>query len=335
MREDLPALEVSDIVKVYNKAGLKDRALTTLLGRETPKEVRAVDGVSLRVEWGEIFGILGPNGAGKTTLIKIITTVLRQTSGIAKVAGFDTIEQSLEVRKRIGVLPEDSERGFYWRLSVWDNLYFYTIVYEVGNPAERVEQLIKMFELEEHADKGFQKLSRGEKQRVGVARALISDAPILILDEPTLGLDVKTSKTMRTWLKERFDSKDRTIFLSSHDMRLVDEVCERVAIIHKGKILSIGSPSEVKSLIARGQKARFAIQVESITNELKRKITDMGWDVKEEYEKLIVTAPDSNPGEEEIRHIVAIASEGGRLKAFQELEPSLEETFIALTEGGA
>ncbi len=158
---------------------------------------------------------------------------------------------------------------------------------------------------------------------------------ILILDEPTLGLDVNTSKAVRTWLKERFGSEDRTIFMSSHDMGLVEEVCERIAIMHRGEILGIGSPSEVKSLISKSQRARFVIEVESVTDGLRRKIIGMGWDVKEEGKKLIVTAPDSNPSEDQVRRIVMIVSEEGRLKSFQEVEPSLEETFIALTEGGA
>jgi len=335
MKASSPALEASDLVKVYNKAGTKDKALAVFLRKEIPKEVKALDGVSLRVEWGEIFGILGPNGAGKTTLIKILTTVLEQASGEARVAGFDTTEQSLEVRMRIGVLPEESERGFYWRMSVWDNLYFYAVIYGITNPEGRVQQLIDMFELEEHANKWFQKLSKGEKQRVAIARALISDAPILIFDEPTSGLDVKTSKAMRTWLKERFGSAERTILVSSHDMLLIEEVCERVAIMHKGKILNVGSPSEIKSLISKSERARFAIEVESMTDELKEGIADMGWAVKEDSGKLIATAPDANPPYDQIQRIVTIASQGGRLKSFQRLEPSLEETFIALTEGGA
>jgi len=186
MKVDAPAIEVSNLVKVY-EAGIRRRVSAFLLGREAPKEVRALDGVSLRVQWGEVFGILGPNGAGKTTLIKILTTVLRQTSGKVNVAGFDVVERSFEAREKIGVLPEDSERGFSWRLSVWDNLYFYALIYGVEKPRERVKKLIDMFELQEHADKWFQKLSRGEKQRVALARALISDAPILILDDTDTG----------------------------------------------------------------------------------------------------------------------------------------------------
>jgi len=328
------AIEVKDAVKVYSKASLKDKLLSPILKRAAG-EVRALDGVSLTVKWGEVFGILGPNGAGKTTLMKILTTVINQTSGRASVAGFDTVEQSLEVRKRIGVLLEESERGFYWRLSVWDNLYFTAVIYEIENPAQKVEALVKAFGLEEHRDKWFQKLSRGEKQKVALARALISDAPILMLDEPTLGLDVKTSRTIRGWLRERFGSRDRTIIMCSHDMSLVEDTCERIAIMNKGKILSIGSPREIKSLISSGQRTKFELEVEPASDSLKKKIVDMGWEAIKEDGKMVLIAPSSNPREDDVRRIVVMASEVGQVRSFRELEPSLEETFLRLTEGGA
>jgi ABC-2 type transport system ATP-binding protein len=219
---------------------------------------RAVDNVSFNVRKGEVLGFLGPNGAGKSTTMKILTCFLAPSGGSATVAGHDVFEQSLEVRKRIGYLPEDTP--IYRDLSVLEFLRF---VAEVrGMPRDKRDSRIKEVGgrcgLGDVAGKLIGELSKGFRQRVGLAQAMLHDPDILILDEPTSGLDPNQIEEIRTLIKEV--GREKTVMLSTHILREVELTCSRMLIISKGKVVADGTPEELR---ARERGSRYRVVVEA------------------------------------------------------------------------
>lgn len=197
--------------------------------------VEALGGVSFEVFEGEVFGLVGPNAAGKTTLMRILATVLVPDSGTVLVGGYDAVRESLRVRRIIGVLTEDFGRGFWWRLTAWENLLFYARVYGAGR--EMVDRVLEYFQLSEYRDVRFQRLSKGLRKRLALARALVGDPKVLLLDEPESSLDQEFRERLRSMVRERFGG-DRTIVMATHSSSLAGE-CDRVARIKSGRILEI------------------------------------------------------------------------------------------------
>jgi len=259
------AIEIEGVSKLYEKVDFKRKVKNMILLRGmTSEKITALNEVSLGVERGEIFGLLGPNGAGKTTMIKILNTILTPDSGSATVNGFDVVKENLGVRQSIGILPEDSERGFFWRLSARTNLLFYAREYMAMDPKERVREVSQLVGLEEEdMSKWFQKLSKGTKQKVALARSLIPDSSVLFMDEPQRSLDVLFMSRLKELIGERFGREDRTIFLSSHDMHLIEETCDRVAVISKGRIVTVEKVKELKTLFGGVDTVTYTMEVKS------------------------------------------------------------------------
>jgi ABC-2 type transport system ATP-binding protein len=212
------------------------------------KSVIALDKVSISIEEGEIFGLLGPNGAGKTTLIKILSTLLLPTSGEAYVGGFNVAKEPNKVRRIISLVSGGETPG-YGILSVEENLWFFSQLYGLSSSAakEEIKRLAEDLDFKEYAKTRMSKLSTGYKQRLNFARGLLSNPRILFLDEPTLGLDVLTSKKLRGYIVD-WAKRERkgTVLLTTHYMAEADEMCDRVAIIDRGKILVCDSPLRLK-----------------------------------------------------------------------------------------
>lgn len=217
------SIEVKDISKVYGGQ-------------------RALDAVSFVIKTGEIVGFLGPNGAGKSTMMKILTCYLPQTEGIAKVCGLDVSESSIAVRKKVGYLPEHNP--LYLDMYVKEWLSFSAGVYGVSR--NRVNDMIKKVGLSSESHKKLGQLSKGYRQRAGLAAALLHDPEVLILDEPTTGLDPNQLVDIRNLIREI--GREKTVMLSTHIMQEVEMLCDRVIIINKGKIVADGPTSEIKSL---------------------------------------------------------------------------------------
>jgi len=209
--------------------------------------VVALDGVSFQVKEGEVFGVLGPNGAGKTTTIRILTTLLLPTGGRASVMGFDVSTEPEKVRRVIN-MASGAEKAGYDFISAKKNLWFFSQLY--GLPSEvaekRIAQLSEMLGLTKYLDRKFYALSTGYRQRATIARAFINDPKVVFLDEPTIGLDVMTARSIRDFLREQARRSGKTIILATHNMAEVDAICDRVAIIDKGKIIASGSPDSLK-----------------------------------------------------------------------------------------
>lgn len=208
-------------------------------------EQKALDQVSFSVKTGEIVGLLGPNGAGKSTLMKILTCFIPQSSGTASVCGYDVVDQSLNVRKNIGYLPENNP--LYPDMYVQEFLEFAAGIYNLGNKTiERVEEMIKITGLQAERNKKIGQLSKGYRQRVGLAQALIHNPEVLILDEPTSGLDPNQLLDIRNLIKSI--SKEKTIILSTHIMQEVEAICDRVIIINQGKIVADDTTKDISNV---------------------------------------------------------------------------------------
>src|SRR2546427_11360612 len=220
------------------------------------KKVTALDGISLQVGEGEIFGVLGPNGAGKTTMIRILSTLLLPSSGQAKVMGYDVAKEPEKVRPLIS-MASGAERAGYDYITARGNLWFFSQLYGIksDDAQRRINELAKQIGLDDNLDKKFYALSTGFRQRATIIRAFVNDPKVVFLDEPTIGLDVMTALRIREFLVNQAKEHGRTILLATHNMAEVDAICNRVAIIDKGKILacdtalalkrSLGAPSLV------------------------------------------------------------------------------------------
>jgi sodium transport system ATP-binding protein len=207
--------------------------------------VEAVRGVDLDCKKGEIYGLLGPNGAGKTTTLRILATILAPTSGIAVVAGADVAADPLEVRRRIGFLSGNT--GLYPRLTTRETLEYFGRLHGIDDSelAERVDSLLDTFDMREFENGRCEGLSTGQKQRVSIARAVLHDPPVLILDEPTTGLDILASSAMIDFIDAR-RSAGTCVLFSTHILSEAERLCDRIGVIHDGHMLAVGTLDELK-----------------------------------------------------------------------------------------
>jgi len=245
------AIETQNLGRIYKLRGSK---------KETRKELVALQDVNLTVERGELFGLLGPNGAGKTTLIKILTTLLSPTSGWARVAGADIHREPDLVRPRINMVSGGESSG-YGLLTVRENLWMFSQFYGVPSKEanEHIEALLAMVGMKDRMHTKSSDLSTGLRQKMNIVRGFLTDPQVLFLDEPTLGLDVGASRDVRKFIIEWLKAdKERTLLLTTHYMVEADELCDRVAIINKGRVLACDTPSALKQRLQKD--VRFEIE---------------------------------------------------------------------------
>jgi len=253
------AVSVENLFKTYP---VPFERLRRAIGRKPPAPVEALRGVTLEVGEGEIFGLIGRNGAGKTTLTKIIATLVQPTSGAVTVRGYDSVRDEETVRAQVG-LASAEERSFYWRLSVERNLLFFARLYGMRDTEgrARIAEMLSIFELEPLARRRFGELSTGNKQRVIAARAMLARPPVLLLDEPTRSLDPIASAELRATIK-RLASADPpiSVLLTSHNLSEVEELCDRVAVISRGRIRSVGTPQTLSTLRRPTERVRLTLR---------------------------------------------------------------------------
>jgi ABC-2 type transport system ATP-binding protein len=244
------AIEAENLVKKFpQRSGGKDtnskqekKFRWPRFKREPKTFFTAVDGVSLQIERGEIFGLLGPNGAGKSTTIRMLCTLLEPTSGTARVNSYDIVKQANDVRRSLGTVLA-GERSIYWKLSGRENLEYFAALYHIP-PAiakKRVEELIERMELKERANELVEKYSTGMRQRIAISKALLARPPILLLDEPTLGLDPQAARNLRELILE-LQKEGHTILLTTHYMEEADQLSDRIGIIDTGVIIALDTP---------------------------------------------------------------------------------------------
>jgi ABC-2 type transport system ATP-binding protein len=208
-------------------------------------EIKAVDELNLDVYEGETFGLLGPNGAGKTTTVRLLNCIIKPTNGTASVNGFDILKRGNEVKRVTGLLAESP--GLYEKLSAYEFLEFMGALYDVPSDilSDRIDELLKLFSLHGRRDYLLEGYSRGMKQKLLIASALIHDPPILFLDEPTSMLDPRAALMVKDLIKKLADSAGKTIFICSHILPIVEELCDRIGIINQGRLIALGTIKEI------------------------------------------------------------------------------------------
>jgi ABC-2 type transport system ATP-binding protein len=323
------------IVKVWIKwLFLKGEitVITDKLSREFSSKngvVKALDSISITAKEGEILGILGPNGAGKTTLIRILSTLLLPTSGWARVTGYDVAKEPDRVRERIN-MASGAEKSGYDFITTRKNLWFFSQLYGIDNDVakKRIEELASELSFAKYLDSKFYSLSTGYRQRVSIARAFINKPNVVFLDEPTVGLDVMTAISIRNFLKKKAREEKTTIILATHNMSEVEAICDKVAIIDRGKIIVEGKPKELKESF---REVAYAVEIYPVPED--NKIEEIrgikGYTVKADSEKGTATLNLIIEKDEEIEKICSEISERGfKILNRWRKEPTLEEVFV-------
>lgn len=292
-------------------------------------ELTAVDELTLHVEEGEIFGFLGPNGAGKTTTMRMLSCLISKTSGEARIAGYDVNDKadSLKIRKIIGLLPENV--GLYDDLTAYKNLDFYGKLYECSETQRKqnIEHFLKLLGLWDKREFMVGTFSKGMKQKLAIARALIHDPEILFLDEPTANLDPESSKIVRDFILDLKKEK-RTIFLNTHNLDEAQRICDKIGIFNT-KLMAIGSPEELERSVW-GNKT--VIQLEQINDKILKALNKLSLsNITTDDNKLIIDVV--NP--EKINPIIidTIVGVGGRIQYVTSLSPTLEEAYLKIVRG--
>ena len=293
--------------------------------------IPAVDQISFDVNRGEIFGFLGPNGAGKTTTIRMLTGVLRPTSGSVNIFGTDVWENLLAIKQIIGNVPEMA--NVYMDLSAWDNLELTGRLYSIPKNIrhERSEKLLREFGLFEKRYVKTKKYSKGMKQRLLLCMALLSDPQILFLDEPTSGLDVNSARTIKTKLTSYCQENGKTIFLTTHNMQVAKELCNRIAIVKQGKIIQLDTPE----MLCVSEELFPSIDIEFNESLTSKEFEGLQNHVKEIIYDGTTVRFYLNDFQEGINQIIShLYNNKIMIKKISTHEPSLEDVFVKLTNGG-
>lgn len=319
-----PAIDVRDLRRVY---------------KAKPANVTALDGIDLRVESGEFFGFLGPNGAGKTTLIKILTTLLMPTSGTARVFGFDVVTETKQIRRIMNMVAGGEQSG-YGLLTVREQLWMFSQFYgmPVRDGWRRVDELIEAVGLQEERVQKVHALSTGQRQKMNFARGLLNDPWVFFLDEPTLGLDVSAARAVRELVVAwKAAVPGRTILLTTHYMAEADELCERLAIVDRGKVLAIGTPADLKKRVQ--QESLFRLELTRLDRgpaalaALPGVVSATYASASDERQTVVVNlvlADDAALG----TVVTALGPLGAHIVALQKSEPTLEDVFVELVGRG-
>jgi len=327
-----PAVETKDLVKVFERGR---RTIWQRLRREPDRRERfsAVDGIDLRVETGEIFGLLGPNGAGKTTTMKMLATLLIPTSGSIRVLGIDPLERPRDVRARLGAMLS-GERSLYWKLTARENLEYFAALYHVSpnQTRARIERALAAVNLSDRADDYVERYSTGMRQRLALARALLPDPPLVILDEPTVGLDPQASRDLRDRVRE-LRAQGRTVLLTTHYMEEADQLCDRVAIIDHGRIVALDTPAALKRTIRAEEVVHLELGIDGDDRTVLEHLGRMATVARSERTNgaLAVTAHCASARDFVPAAFDAARSAGATIRHVEVVPVTLEDVFLSLT----
>jgi ABC-2 type transport system ATP-binding protein len=331
------AIQTINLIKKF-----KTKISTGKLFNRKTQSVNAIDNLNLTIKKGEVFGLLGPNGAGKTTLVKVLCTLLPPDEGTAKVNGSDVIKQQMRVKESIGTLFSVGERGFFWRLSGYSNLEFFAAINNVPRKGrhERIMEVLQLVGLEEKAFVVFQKYSGGMKRKLALARALLPDPPILLLDEPTTGLDVTSSHTIRNFIKNDLGKKHgKTVLYTTHYIEEVSQMCDRVGIMNRGRIVALDTPDALKDMAKKGEVANFVVKNMSAIQVNNLQSLDGVSSLASEIQDSVLGQIRLRVRLENADTLSTVLDfffrEKIKLVNFRQEEPTLEDAFIELTGSGA
>jgi len=290
-------------------------------------DIQAVESLSLEVKAGEVFGFLGPNGAGKTTTVRMLTSLIGPTSGTARVAGFIVGQQDIQIRRSVGLLTETP--GMYDNLSALTNLRIYADLYEVKDVAGQVEKYLKMLGLWDRRQDAAGTFSKGMKQKLAIARALLHEPQIVFLDEPTSGLDPEASHLVREFITE-LKRQGRTIFLCTHNLDEADRLCDRVGVF-KTRLLVVDTPTALrKTVFGRN----IVIHLRSISEAIVSAVRQLALvsEVKVVDNKLVLRTDDPEQNNPEI--VRTLVGAGADVMFIGELRHSLEDVYLQLVKNG-
>ncbi|KXA88493.1 hypothetical protein AKJ37_05545 [candidate division MSBL1 archaeon SCGC-AAA259I09] len=312
-------LELRGVTKVYSEHG---------------EEIRAVDGVTLSVRRGEIFSLLGPNGAGKTTTFRMVATLEKPTDGVIYIDGFNCEDNPGEVRDRIGLVPQGE--SYYEKLTAEEFMRLMGKLYGVQGEVleDRIGGLLELVDLEGRKDSLIEGFSGGMKQRLSLASGLIHRPSLLLLDEPTTGLDPETRRKL--WnLIEELNEEGVTVLINTHIMEEADALSDRVGIMNRGKLVEVGTPKKLKNMVRGGEALRVDVEPaerEAAVQVLKSNGGKLVKDVASFDGKLELVTGDQRKA---LLKVPQVLSESGiKVLGLEALEPSLEDAFIELTSGG-
>jgi ABC-2 type transport system ATP-binding protein len=303
------AIDISALTKVYGSAG-----------------VRAVDDVSLGVPAGSIFGFLGPNGAGKTTTIKIAAGLLAATSGHVRLNGIDVARRRSAAMEQFGAVLEGS-RNVYWTLSAWQNLMYFGRLKGMrkAETRTRAEELLTELGLWDRRRDKVGGFSRGMQQKVAIAAALIADPPIVLLDEPTLGLDVEATRTVKDRIRTLARERGTTVLITTHQLDVVQELCDRVAIMRSGRVVADGPTREL--LAGHRRHDRYELTVEG---EVPAEALPAGFEVAHQDGTTVFTGAIADP-DGVYALLDLLRARRIPLRSLTQVQPGLEEVFLTLT----
>ncbi len=302
-----PTISVSNLSKSY---------------KNNESSIQALTSINFSIQKGEVFGLLGPNGAGKTTLISILCGIITPESGSAKIFGLDCATEHTKLQSRINFVSGFT--GVLATLSAYEALKYYSLLYSVKNPEEKIDEVLKLTELLDSKNVGVEEFSAGMKQRFLIAKALLNDPQVLILDEPTVGLDVESAIIVRNLIK-KFKKEGRTILLTTHNMFEAQELCDRIAFIQGGKIVIIGTFEELKKSIHSKNTVEINCsnpkEVLSRLGSLSSKITS--------EKTLEINVDDPSEIKEIMAKLTKLSSD---IFSVSVLEPTLEEAYLTIIQ---
>ncbi len=301
-------IETFDLSKIYK---LKQRK----------KEIIALNDINISIKEGEIFGLLGPNGAGKTTLIQILTTLRQPTTGYALIDGNNILKKPKKAKSKVALMLDD--KMLYYRITAYDNLKFFCKIYNVPNYDSKIKEIVKEFGLSKWLNQYVENFSSGMKMKLAFCRTFLLERPILFLDEPTLGLDVNSI----LFVIEKLKNLNKTIFLTSHDMNVVEKVCNRIAFINNGNILKVGTPNDLKRFIQ--QELKIEIEIKVRKNELIKDLKKYDYidDAIEINNGVMITLKERKY----YKNLLAVLSKF-EITNFKQHELSVEDLFIKIIQ---
>lgn len=294
-------------------------------------EFVAVDDLSFTIERGEIFGFIGPNGAGKSTTIRFLATLLRPTSGEGRICGHSVVSDPMAVRRVIGFMPDDF--GVYDGMKVWEFLDFFAVAYQIPRNARRqiIGQVLELLDLTHKRDDYVNGLSKGMKQRLCLAKTLVHDPPVLILDEPASGLDPRARLEMKALLNE-LKGMGKTILVSSHILSELADFCTSIGIIERGKLLSAGSIRDIQRQLRSYRVLKVRVLDEQVDRAASILRDDRGVRTVESFDHTL-TAEFEGEDAQLAELLGRLLAAGVRVHSFGEEELSLEEVFMMITKG--
>jgi len=330
------AIETINLTKTFKSKSQNSE--TGFFKRETVS-VNAIDNLNLEIKKGELFGLLGPNGAGKTTLVKMLCTLLPPDSGTALINGYDIVKQQMQVKRSLGTLFSVGERGFFWRLNGYRNLEFFASIYNVPRKKrrERILEVLNLVGLENNTFQIYQKYSGGMKRKLALARTLLPDPPIILLDEPTTGLDAFSSRTIREFVKRTVQETGKTILYTTHYIEEAAQICTKIGILKQGKIVAYDTPDALRSKIKKEEL--IYLIVEQITQAQIEKMRSLQGIISITEKAEADLMPEQKELRVELKSVDQLPSifdflfeQNIRLANFKREEPTLEDAFIELTK---